>query len=163
MADAQRNCIICKGPAGDRELERVQVWEDTYWRLTMSLSAEVLGFSYLEPKRHIPYITDLDGEEARTLGETLARVTRVLRDETGAELVYIYVFGGGVPHLHFHLAPHRSGDALNDQMIKGEVVVERLESGAERIISRDFPPLPEEKHRAVAIRVQQRLLSLYSA
>ncbi len=41
-------------------------------------------------------------------------------------LVYVYVFGGGAPHLHIHLAPHRPGDALNDRMIKGEVVVEKL-------------------------------------
>ncbi len=90
----------------------------------------------------------------------MARVTRALRDETGAELIYIYVFGGGAPHLHFHLAPHHTGDALNDQMIRGEVVVEKLESGAGRIISKDFPPLPEEEHRVIAQRVQQRLSSL---
>jgi diadenosine tetraphosphate (Ap4A) HIT family hydrolase len=154
------NCIICQGAAADKELQRIQVWEDTYWRLTMSLSAEVLGFSYLEPKRHIPYITDLDGEEAQTLGEVLAQVTRVLRDETEAELVYVYLFGSGVPHLHFHLAPHRAGDALNDQMIRGEMVVEKLTSGAEQFISKDFPPLPEEEQRVVARRVQQRLSSL---
>ena len=81
----------------------------------------------------------------------------MLRDETGAELVYVYVFGGGVPHLHVHLAPHRAGDALSSQMIRGEIVVERLESGAGRQISKEFPPLPEDELRAVAFRIQQRL------
>jgi diadenosine tetraphosphate (Ap4A) HIT family hydrolase len=144
--------------AGDAELQRSQVWEDALWRLTLSLEAEVLGFAYLEPKRHIPHITDLAGEEARTFGEVLARVTRVLRDETGAELVYVYIFGGGVPHLHVHLAPHRSNDALNTQMIRGEVINEELPSGAGRYISKDFPPLPEQEQRDVARRVQQRLM-----
>ena len=97
--------------AGDPELQRVQVWEDAYWRMTTSLWAEVPGFSYLEPKRHISDITALDGEEARIFGEILARVTQVLKKETGAELVYIYVFGDSVPHFHVHLAPHRTGDA----------------------------------------------------
>jgi diadenosine tetraphosphate (Ap4A) HIT family hydrolase len=123
----------------------------------MSLAAEVPGFSYLEPKRHIPYITDLDGEEARTFGEVLARVTSVLRQETGAELVYIYVFGGGVPHLHVHLAPHRANDALNDRMIRGEIVEEPTESGTVRLINKEFPALPEAEQRAVAYRVQYRL------
>ena len=157
MTDVQANCILCRGVAGDTELRRLQVWEDSHWRLTASLEAEVPGFSYLEPKRHIPHITDLDGEEARTFGEVLARVARALRDETGAELVYVYVFGGGVPHLHVHLAPHRAGDALSSQMIRGEIVVERLESGAGRQISKEFPPLPEDELRAVAYRVQRRL------
>ena len=150
---------MCRGAAGDAELQRIQVWEDALWRLTLSLEAEVLGFAYLEPKRHIPHITDLAGEEARTFGEVLARVTRVLRDETGAELVYVYIFGGGVPHLHVHLAPHRPNDALNTQMIRGEVSNEELSSGAGRYISKDFPLLPEEEQRVVARRVQQRLLS----
>jgi diadenosine tetraphosphate (Ap4A) HIT family hydrolase len=157
MSDIGLDCHLCRGSAGDAALGRTQVWEDAHWRLTMSLEAEVLGFSYLETKRHIPYITDLDGEEARTFGEVLARVTRALREETGAELVYLYVFGGGIPHLHVHLAPHRQGDALNGQIIRGEVVEEKLESGAVRSTSKEFPPLPEAEHRAVAHRVGQRL------
>ncbi len=157
--DAQSECVLCRGVAGDAELQRAQVWEDDLWRLTLSLGAEVLGFAYLEPKRHIPHITDLSGEEARTFGEVLARVTQVLREETGAELVYVYIFGGSVPHLHVHLAPHRPNDALNTQMIRGEVITEVLPSGAELLISKDFPPLPEAEQRAVAQRVRQRLQS----
>ena len=159
MTDVNSECMLCRGVAGDAELQRIQVWEDALWRLTLSLEAEVLGFAYLEPKRHIPHITDLADEEARTFGEVLARVTRVLREETGAELVYVYIFGGGVPHLHVHLAPHRPNDALNAQMIRGEVINEELPSGAGRFISKDFPPLPEEEQRVVAWRIQQRLSS----
>lgn len=159
VTDTQVDCILCRGIEGDPQLERIQVWEDSHWRLTMSLAAEVLGFSYLEPKRHIPHITDLDGAEAGTLGAVLARAARILREETGAELVYLYVFGGGVPHLHIHLAPHRKGDALSSQIVRGEITEEKLESGASRMVSKDYPPLPEEQQRAVAQRVRQRLLS----
>jgi diadenosine tetraphosphate (Ap4A) HIT family hydrolase len=157
MANTEPACVLCNGIAGDAELHRIQVWEDSLWRLTLSLVAEVLGFAYLEPKRHIPHITDLDREEARTFGEVLARVARVLREETGADLVYVYVFGGGVPHLHVHLAPHRPDDALNTQIIRGELVHEKLPSGAGRYTSKEFPPLPEEDQRRVAIRIQGRL------
>jgi diadenosine tetraphosphate (Ap4A) HIT family hydrolase len=124
MRDHQSECVICRGVAGDEELQRIQVWEDSLWRLTVSLDAEVLAFSYLEPKRHIPHLTDLDGEEARTFGEVLARLSRVLQEETGAELVYVYIFGGGVPHLHVHLAPHRPGEGLNTQIVRGEFTEE---------------------------------------
>jgi len=123
----------------------------------MSLESEVLGFAYLEPHRHIPHITDLDGPEAASLGEVLARTTSALRMATGAELVYIYVFGGGVPHLHLHLASHRTGDALNTQLIRGEVEEQHLPSGASRITSREFPPLDEAELRAVADLVRASL------
>lgn len=150
-------CVLCREVEGDDELDRVEVWRDSLWRLTVSLGSEVPGFGYLEPLRHIPHITDLDGPEAETFGGTLARITSALKDATGAELVYIYVFGGGVPHLHVHLAPHRSGDALNTQLIRGEVVEEHLPSGATRITSREFPPVPEAELREVAERVRSRL------
>src|SRR6266540_4708636 len=108
MSDSQSDCVLCRGIAGDAELLRMQVWEDPLWRVTISLEAEILGFAYLEPHRHIPHITDLDGQEAATLGAVLARCTTALQQASGAEIVYVYVFGGGVPHLHLHLAPHRS-------------------------------------------------------
>jgi diadenosine tetraphosphate (Ap4A) HIT family hydrolase len=152
------DCVICRGLAGDAELSRLQVWEDELWRLTVSLEAEVLGFAYLEPKRHIPHLTDLDGDEAATFGTVLRRVSRVLQQETGADLVYVYIFGGGVPHLHVHLAPHRPGDGLNTQMIRGDLIEEHLPSGVTRFISREFPPLPEAEQRALASRIQRRMI-----
>ena len=80
-----------------------------------------------------------------------------MREVTGADLVYIYVFGGGVPHLHLHLAPHREGDALSATMIRGELLEEHLSWGGTRIVSREFPPLPEQELRAVADRIRDRL------
>ena len=155
-------CVLCRGREADAELLRVEVWEDAYWRLTTSICSEVAGFSYLEPKRHIPDITQLDGEEARTFGETLARITRMLREETGSDLVYIYVFGDSVSHLHLHLAPHRAHDAadpLNDQMIRGETTTQKLANGMELVVSKDYPVLPEDDLRALADRLRQRLAS----
>ena len=155
--DRDPACVICRGPAGDAELERFQVWEDQEWRLTISLSAEVAGFAYLEPKRHIRHTTELDGPEARSFGEVLARTTTALREETGAELVYAYIFGDGAPHLHVHLAPHRANDALSSQIIRGELREERLPSGFTRVVSASFPPLPEGELRKIGLGVGRRL------
>jgi galactose-1-phosphate uridylyltransferase len=76
------------------------VWEDHTWRLSVVLQGAIAGFSHLEPKRHIPFVTDLDGEEAATLGAVLARVTRAMAEATGADKIYVYVFGDRVAHLH---------------------------------------------------------------
>jgi diadenosine tetraphosphate (Ap4A) HIT family hydrolase len=148
---------MCRGAAADRELERIEVWQDAHWRLTVSLSSEVAGFAYLEPKRHIRYITELDGPEAATFGPAMARSTKALKEATGADVVYVYVFGDGVPHLHVHLAPHRTGDALNDQMIRGELVQEKLLSGMTLFTSKEFPALPSEQLVEIADQVRIRM------
>ncbi len=109
---APAGCRICTGAEFDREFGRVLVWSNDLWRLSTSTRAPILGFSYLEPLRHVPYVTDLDGDEAATLGPTLARVTSLLKRLTDADLVYVMVFGEHVAHLHFNMAPHREGDAL---------------------------------------------------
>src|SRR5436190_14986678 len=155
-AEPANPCPLCRGTA-DAEFDRVLVWEDALWRLTVSLAAEVPGFAYLEPKRHVPHITDLSGDEAATFGATLAQCSRALRDATGAEVVYVYIFGDGIPHLHVHLAPHRKGDALNDQMIRGEIVEEKLPSGATLFFSKEFPALPRDRLAAVADRVRRTM------
>jgi diadenosine tetraphosphate (Ap4A) HIT family hydrolase len=148
------DCALCRGPDGDAELARIQVWEDHLWRLSMSRRGYTTGFGYLEPKRHIPHITDLDGEEAATLGQVLSRVTAALKEAADAELVYVYIFGGGIPHLHVHLAPHRKGDALNDMIIRGEVDSVPMPSGAGRLVSREFPELPPDEIEAVIDRAR---------
>jgi diadenosine tetraphosphate (Ap4A) HIT family hydrolase len=152
-------CVLCRGIEGDPELGRTQVWEDDLWRLTTSIhpSETVRGFSFLEPKRHIIDITALDGEEAGTFGTVIRRVSAALKDATSAELVYVYVFGGHVDHLHLHLAPHTKGDSLNDSMIRGEFVEEPLPSGAVAIVSKDFPPVSVDVLRSTADAIGERL------
>lgn len=151
------SCTLCAGPAGDAELLREEVWRDDLWRFSMSTEGVTTGFGYLEPRRHIPHIEELDGAEATTFGATLSRVAAALKVAAGAERVYVYVFGGGIPHLHVHLAPHRDGDALSSAIIRGEVEDVPLPSGAHRLISRDFPERPTAEIRAVIERTREAL------
>lgn len=143
----------------DEALGRVEVWQDTFWRLTTSTGPgdPTPGFSYLEPKRHIPSIARLDGGEAATFGVTIARCARVLREATGCPSVYVYVFGGHIEHMHVHLAPHREGDALNDAVLKGEFTEEPLPTGGVALVSKDYPAIPPEDLRAVAEEVHRLL------
>jgi len=154
-------CVLCRGTDSDAELGRVQVWEDSLWRLTTSVGPgdPTPGFSYLEPKRHIQYITELDGAEAATFGGVLARCTNALRQAAGTELVYVYIFGGGIRHLHVHLAPHVAGDALNDSLLRGEFEERELPSGAKAFLSKDYPAIEEARLRAVAAEAARLLES----
>ena len=142
-------CLLCDPDRAAAELNREIVWDDRLWRLAMPLRGYTTGFGYLEPKRHVPHITDLDGEEAASFGPTIARVASALKEAAGAELVYVHVFGGGIPHLHVHLGPHRDGDALSDSIIRGDFAYEPVPGGAQRIVSRDFPEIPAAEIQAV--------------
>jgi len=142
MADAGQACDICRGEAFDLEFGRTLVWQDELWRLSTSHVAPIVGFSYLEPRRHIPHVTDLDGAEATTFGPTLARATAALRRLTGADLVYALVFGDHVPHLHVNLVPHRAGDAV---------------TGGANLLDPAAPPLSPEAHDAFIGRLMASL------
>ncbi len=135
-------CLICAGEVGDAELGRVRVWDDKLWRVSTSLVAPVSGFSYIEPKRHIPYITDLDGDEAQTLGHVLSVTSRAIKAITGAEYIYVNVFGQRIAHLHFNLAPHTTGGPLR---------------GGAGMIDAKAPPLPAEDLTRVAFEIGRRL------
>jgi diadenosine tetraphosphate (Ap4A) HIT family hydrolase len=149
------DCAICAGPARDDELDRVEVWRDDQWRLSMSRHGSTLGFAYLEPLRHIPSLADLDGPEAATFGPAVARASAVLREASGAGLVYAYVFGGGIPHLHVHLAPNQPDGVLSTALINGPVEERKLPSGATEITSLDHPDLPEPEVAAVVERTRE--------
>ena len=117
-----KNCNICNGKA-DVEFKRIEVWSTDNWRLTASTYKSVKGLCYLESKRHIPYITDLDGQESIEFGSVLSKTTKAIKDVFKSELVYVYIYGGHIPHLHVHLAPHTQNDIFCDNVVKNDDLV----------------------------------------
>ena len=113
----QKKCPICTRKA-DKIFNRVEVWSNERWRLTTTRYSQVKGLSYLEPKKHVPFLSDLDGKEAKEFGVILSNVTKAIKIATGAQLVYYYVFGDTIPHLHVHIAPHFPGDVLSENITK---------------------------------------------
>lgn len=146
---AAEDCALCAGQAMDDALMRTEVWSDNLWRLTTARVTEVAGFSYLEPRRHISDLTALDGQEAATFGSTLARASAALKSISGADLVYVYIFGNDIPHFHVHLAPHRySSSPLVSDMIKGAKHKTYLPDGSEIWASDRYPLVDPEVAQA---------------
>lgn len=134
------DCPLCAGEELDDALMRTEVWSDNLWRLTTAKVSEVAGFSYLEPRRHIPDMAGLDGEESTTFGEALARACSAIKEATGSDHVYAYVFGDDLPHLHVQLAPHREpGSPLVGEMIKGSRHKVTIATGEEVWVSDRYP------------------------
>jgi diadenosine tetraphosphate (Ap4A) HIT family hydrolase len=117
------SCEICSGKADDL-FKRVEIWSNERWRLTMTTYRALRGFCYLEPKKHIPHITDLKGTEASEFGTVLSTVSNAIKNASGAKLVYAYIYGDHIPHLHVHLAPHSDGDFYVDDVIKSGVQID---------------------------------------
>lgn len=135
-----QDCALCAGQAMDQALMVSEVWSDALWRLTTVRVGEIPGYSYLMPRRHIPHITDLDGPEAASFGDVISRSTTAIKESVGANLVYVYIFGGGVDHFHAHLAPHRgSGSPLIADPIKGARSKVTLPTGEEVWASDRYP------------------------
>ncbi len=134
MTDFDENCRICNGTA-DKEFKRVEVWSNNHWRLTMTTYKSVKGLCYLEPKRHIRYITELDGEESLTFGSIVSKCSKIIKDIFQAQLVYVYIYGGHIPHLHVHLAPHTEDDIFFDDVVKNEGLISDEIIGVSEITS----------------------------
>lgn len=64
-----------------------------------------LGHLVVEPRRHVPGLADLTGDEGAALGRLAALAAKALR----AEHVYSSVVGHQVDHLHLHLVPRYPG------------------------------------------------------
>lgn len=71
--------------------------------------AVYLGILVVEPRRHAPQLGDLTEVEAARLGVVTNLLAAGLRRVEGAEHVYSFVFGEGVPHLHVILTPRYPG------------------------------------------------------
>ncbi len=82
-----------------------------------------------------------------------------MREASRAPLVYAYVFGGGIPHLHVHLVVNAPAGVLNTNIISGEVEERKLPSGATEITSRDHPDLSEAEILAINDRVRELMAS----
>jgi histidine triad (HIT) family protein len=65
-------------------------------------SEAYLGYLFVEPRRHVAELGELDAGEAASFGALAARAGAALQ-AVGAEHVYAAVIGHGVGHLHLHL------------------------------------------------------------
>jgi diadenosine tetraphosphate (Ap4A) HIT family hydrolase len=96
----------------------------------------VRGFCYLEPLKHIEYLHMLDDDMSQEFGLLLVRASRALKATLNARLVYVYIFGDHIPHLHAHLAPHFDGDNYYGDIIKPGIRLSKR-----RISKNDFDTL----------------------
>jgi histidine triad (HIT) family protein len=106
-------CFVCaKHAMGERVFGGVLFENDLVYAghaQTAAGGAVYRGYLVAEPKRHVAGLGDLSDKEAGALGQLVNRLARALKEVAGAEHVYSFVIGHGLPHLHFVLAPRYPG------------------------------------------------------
>jgi len=102
-------CFICDKQAKGDEAEGGVLYEDDLVYVghmhTMGSPTVYRGYLMVETKRHVAGLGELSDDEAAAVGRLVNRASRALRDAAGADHVFAFVYGTGVPHLHVHLAP----------------------------------------------------------
>jgi len=107
------DCPICAKHRGEGPLVGPLVWEDEHCLVFHRPAGEdgttVLGYLFVETRRHVPYLTDLDDIEAAAVGRTVRRAALGLRAELDADFVFSAIVGTGVAHFHQHVLARHPG------------------------------------------------------
>jgi diadenosine tetraphosphate (Ap4A) HIT family hydrolase len=107
------DCPICAKHRGEGPLVGPIVWEDEHCLVFHAplggQDTVFLGYLFLETRRHVPYLADLDDAEAAAIGRVASRLARGLRTELRADFVFSAIVGTGVAHFHQHLFARHPG------------------------------------------------------
>lgn len=106
-------CFICDKHALGDAAEGGVLYQDKLVYVghlhTMNVPAVYRGYLMVETRRHVSGLGELTDEEAEAVGRLVNRASRALRKGLGADHIFAFVYGTGVPHLHVHLAPRYPG------------------------------------------------------
>ena len=127
---SKSDCIFCKIVAGD--VPSSTVYEDEAVRVFMDVGPLAEGHLLVIPRDHCAEITSLTPDQAASIGRVLPVLGRALLKVTGAEGFNVLcnqgtVAGQVVMHVHFHLIPRVTGDALGYRWNSGTYPAGRAE------------------------------------
>lgn len=97
------NCIFCKIVAG--EIPSCKVYEDEFVLAFMNIKAVNEGHLLVIPKKHIPYINDMDDQIYTQVMLTAKKLSGAIERAFNPGRVGISVSGWDVAHAHVHVVP----------------------------------------------------------
>ena len=141
-------CFVCRMVAGDIRLPENVIYEDEHALALLDGYPRVYGYTLVAPKEHREQVTgDYTMEEYVRLQRLVYRVTETVREEVGAERMYIFTFGSneGNSHVHWHVMPLPPGVPYEDQQ------------GAWGSWSKGVLEIPREEMASLAARIGRRI------
>lgn len=111
----QEPCPLCETVQrhawtyGGREQPSAVIIEDDL-ALAFIRDDRLNGYSFVIPKRHVPFITDLHSDETTAIMAMVHQIARAIVAEFSPDGLNVFQNNGVVanqttPHVHFHLAP----------------------------------------------------------
>ncbi|MBN1937801.1 MAG: HIT family protein [Anaerolineae bacterium] len=139
-------CFICEIIARNPDYPAHIVYEDEVAIAFLDKYPPLYGHTLVAPQVHKEQVTaDFTLEEYIDLQRRLYRIAEAVRQEVGAERVYLYAFGSnqGNAHVHWHVAPLPPGVPYRQQQITA--------------IRQDPLRIPEEERVSLAVRIRRRI------
>ncbi|MDQ3590914.1 MAG: HIT domain-containing protein [Actinomycetota bacterium] len=141
-------CFVCRILAGNNERPQHFVYEDDKAIAFLDAFPRAYGYTLVAPKEHREQVTtDFTVERYLGLQQLVYRVTEAVREEVGAERMYLFTFGSnqGNSHVHWHVVPLPPGAPYEEQQ------------GAWTSWSRGVLKVPEEEMASLAARIGARM------
>jgi diadenosine tetraphosphate (Ap4A) HIT family hydrolase len=141
-------CFVCRMVAGDVRFPENVIHEDERALVFLDGYPRAYGYTLVAPKEHREQVTgDFMMEEYVGLQRLVYRVTEAVREEVGAERMYIFTFGSqeGNSHVHWHVVLLPPGVPYEDQQ------------GAWASWSKGVLKIPQEEMSSLATRIARRV------
>jgi histidine triad (HIT) family protein len=127
---AQADCVFCKIAAGD--IPSMKIVEDGQSLAFLDINPLAEGHVLLIPKDHFETLDEMSPDVVAAVTAHLPRLVAAVTSVAGAEGCNVLQNNGQasgqvVPHVHFHVIPRRSGDALGYRWPAGSYEAGRAE------------------------------------
>jgi len=142
-------CFICEIIAGNPDYPADIVYEDDETIVFLDKYPRLYGYTLVAPRKHREQVTgDFTVEEYLALQTMVYRVAEAVRQEVGAERVYLLSLGSqqGNAHVHWHIVPLPPGVPYREQQLA--------------VFRKGILRIPEEERVSLAGRVRQRMEQL---
>ncbi|HHB1766207.1 TPA: HIT family protein [Bacillus cereus] len=121
------NCVICRNHC----IKKNVIFEGENMIVSLgNVESKILGYVYIEPRRHVESWYELKSDELLDLGLIIQKVSLFLKSELGAERVYTVTISEVVRHLHIHVIPREEnsdikGLSLIEQATQQKIIRDR--------------------------------------
>jgi diadenosine tetraphosphate (Ap4A) HIT family hydrolase len=149
-----RPCFLCAMVQGGVQSPENTIYEDDWALVFLDAYPRAYGYTLVAPKDHREQVTgDFSLEEYLDLQRLIYRVSEAVREEVGAERMYLYMFGSkqGNSHVHWHVVPLPPGVPYEEQQ------------GAWASWSKGVLRIPKEEMASLAERIGRRVERIYPA
>jgi diadenosine tetraphosphate (Ap4A) HIT family hydrolase len=147
-------CFICTMVQGEVQFPENIIYEDDRALVFLDAYPRAYGYTLVAPKEHREQVTgEFMIEEYIEFQRLVYQVTEAVREEVGAERMYIYTFGSnqGNSHAHWHVVPLPPGVPYDEQQ------------GAWASWSKGVLKIPAEEMADLAGRIGRRVGLIYPA